>query len=97
MTVGTQKKNFNLFFAVFGLHGFYRGPISDNGTSNARKSPLLTELTTLGSIFGIRRHNCIRITLLLKKIWLKLNITLVLGLFKLVLMGRFYMIRISFI
>ena len=28
-----------------------------NGTSNVHKSPLTTELTTLGHIFGIRRQN----------------------------------------
>ena len=63
MTVGTHTKNFNLLFAAFGLHGFYRGPISDNGTSNARKSPLMTELTTLGHIFGISEQNYIGIRL----------------------------------
>ena len=63
MTVGTHTKNFNLLFAAFGLHGFYRGPISDNGTSNARKSPLMTELTTLGHIFGISEQNYIGIHL----------------------------------
>ena len=33
------------------------GPIYDNGTSNALKSPLTTELRTLEPIFGIRRQN----------------------------------------
>ena len=63
MTVGTHKKIFNSNFVQLGLHGFYRGPISDNGTSNALKSPSTTELTTLGPIFGIRRQNSTRKTL----------------------------------
>ena len=63
MTVGTHKKFFNSNFIQLGLHGFYRGPISDNGTSNALKSPLTTELTTLGHIFGISGQNYIGIRL----------------------------------
>ena len=78
MTVGYHKKNFNSNFVELGLHGFYRGPMSDNGTSNALKSPLTTELTTFGHIFGTRRQNSTRITLKLKKyfFWSKLDITL---------------------
>ena len=49
------------------LHLKYRGPLSDSGTSNAPKSPLTTELDSLGAIFGIRRQNSIRITLYLKE------------------------------
>ena len=49
------------------LRVLYRGPIYDNGTSNAFKSPLTTELRTLGLISGIRRQNSIRIRLQLKK------------------------------
>ena len=63
MTVGTPKKIFNYDFVRLGLHGLYRGPIYDNGTSNALKSPVTTELTTSGPIFGIRRKDSIRITL----------------------------------
>ena len=63
MTVGTHKKIFNLNFVQFVFHVLYRGPIYDNGTSNALKSPSATELTTLGPIFGIRRQNSIRIRL----------------------------------
>ena len=78
MTVGTHKTIFNLLFAAFGLHVSYRGPIYDNGTSNALKSHLTTELTSLRPIFGIGRQNSIRITIQLKnKIFLsKFDITL---------------------
>ena len=69
MTVGTHTKIFNFDFARLGLHGLYRASIYDNGTSNALKSPVTTELTTLGHIFGIRRQNSIGITLYLKKIF----------------------------
>ena len=51
----------------------YRGPIYDNGTSNTLKSPLTTELSTLGTKFGIRRQNSTRITLKLKKNFLVEN------------------------
>ena len=61
MTVGTHKKIFTLLFAAFGLHVSYRGPIYNNGTSNALLTPSTTELSTLGRIFGIRRQNSIRI------------------------------------
>ena len=67
MTVGTHKKIFNFDFVRLGLHGLYRGLISDNGTSNAQKSLLTTELTTLGHIFGISGQNYIGIHLKLKK------------------------------
>ena len=63
MTVGTHKQIFNSTFVELGLHGLYRGPISDDGTSNALKSPLTTELTTLGHIFGISGQNYIGIDL----------------------------------
>ena len=62
-SVGTNVQKTRVIRTDPGLHGFYRGPISDNGTSNALKSPLTTELTTLGPIFGIRRQDSIRITL----------------------------------
>ena len=52
------------------LHVKFRGPISDNGTSNALKWPLTTELDNSGPIFGMRRQNSIRIT---KKIFLVEN------------------------
>ena len=51
MVIGTSAKKTRVIRTDPGLHGFYRGPISDNGTSNALKSPLTTELTTLGHIF----------------------------------------------
>ena len=55
----------------------YWGPILDNGTSNALRSPLTTELRTLRPKFGIRRQNSIRITLQLTKIfWSKMVNTL---------------------
>ena len=63
MTIGTHTKIFNFDFVRLGLHGFYRGPISDNGTSNALKSPLTIELTTLGHIFGISEQNYVGIHL----------------------------------
>ena len=56
-------------FAAFGLHGLYMGPIYDNGTSNALGSPLTTELTSLGPIFGIRRQNYQNNALVEKKIF----------------------------
>jgi len=61
MVKGTSVKKTRVIRTDPGLHGFYRGPISDNGTSNALASPLTTELTTLGPIFGIRRQNSIGI------------------------------------
>ena len=61
MTVETHKKIFKSNFIEFGLHVSYRGPIYDNGTSNALLTPLMTELSTLGRIFGLRRQNSIRI------------------------------------
>ena len=56
----------------------YRPPIYHNGTTNTLKSPLTTELRTLGLISGIRRQNSIRIRLQLKKnfFWSILDITL---------------------
>ena len=62
MSVGTPSKKNRSRFDQIELHVKYRGPISDNGTSNALKSPLTTELDSLGPIFGIRGHNSIRIT-----------------------------------
>ena len=62
MTEG-HKKIFSVNSGELGLHVSYRGPISDNGTSNPLKSPLTTDLTTLGHIFGIKRQNSIRIML----------------------------------
>ena len=59
--INGTKKNFNLLFAAFGLHVSYRGPIYDNGTSNALLTPLTTGLSPLGRIFGFRRQNSIRI------------------------------------
>ena len=50
-SVGTNVQKTRVIRTDPGLHGLYRGPISDNGTSNALKSPLTTELTTLGHIF----------------------------------------------
>ena len=50
-SVGTNPQKTRVIQTDPGLHGLYRGPISDNGTSNALKSPLTTELTTLGHIF----------------------------------------------
>ena len=55
--------------SAFGGRVFYRRPIYDNGTSNVHKSPLTTELTTLGSIFGIRRQNYQTQTLVEKQIF----------------------------
>ena len=80
-SVGTNVQKTRVIRTDPGLHGFYRGPISDNGTSNALKSPLTIELTTFGPIFGIRRQNSIRITLYLKKkiFRSKLDITLPTG------------------
>ena len=49
-SVGTNVQKTRVIRTDPGLHGFYRGPISDNGTSNALKSPLTTELTNLGHI-----------------------------------------------
>ena len=50
-SVGTNVQKTRVIRTDPGLHGFYRGPMYDNGTSNALKSPLTTELTTLGHIF----------------------------------------------
>ena len=46
MTVVTHKKFFNSNFVEFGLHVSYRGPIYDNGTSNALLTAFMTELST---------------------------------------------------
>ena len=75
------RKKFSAFFSLLSLgRVFYRRPICDNGTLNVHKSPLTTESTTLGPIFGIRRQNSIRITLQLKKIfWSKMVNTLLIA------------------
>ena len=80
MTVGTQKKNFNLLFAAFDgpciLQAAYQ-VIYDNGASNVHKSPLTTELTTLGHVFGNRRQNYQNKALVEKKnFWSKMVNTL---------------------
>jgi len=69
MTLGTHKTIFNSNFVELGLHVLYRGPLYDNGTSNALLIPLMTELSTLGRIFGLRRQNSIIIRSWLKKIF----------------------------
>ena len=61
MYVGTHKKVFKKSFEELVLHVSYRGPIYHNGNSNALLTPLMTELSTLGRIFGLRRQNSIRI------------------------------------
>ena len=61
MNVGTHKTIFKKSFEELVLHVSYRRPIYYNGTSNALLTPLTTELSTLGYIFGIRRQNSIRI------------------------------------
>ena len=60
-SVGTNPQKTRVIQTYPGLHVKYRGPISDNGTSNALLTPLATELSTLRRIFGIRRQNSIRI------------------------------------
>ena len=59
--VGSNPQKTGVIQTYPGLHVKYRGPISHNGTSNALLTPLTTELSTLGRIFGIRRQNSIRI------------------------------------
>ena len=61
--IGTNVQKTRVIRTDPGLHGSHRGPISDNGTSNALKSPLTTELTTFGPIFGISGQNYIGIHL----------------------------------
>ena len=73
MTIESHKTNFSFNFVQLGLHGLYRWPISDNGTTNALLTPSTTELSTLGRMFGIRRQNFTRKTLSLKKNFLVEN------------------------
>ena len=62
-SVGTNPQKTRVIQTYPGLHVKYRGPISHNGTSNALLTPLTTELTTLGHIFGISGQNYIGIHL----------------------------------
>ena len=62
-SIGTSLLKTRVIQTYPKLHGKHRWPIYDNGTSNALKSPLTTELTTLGHIFWISGQNYIGIHL----------------------------------
>ena len=60
-SVGTNLQKTRVIQTDPELHVKYRWAISNNGTLNVLLTPLTTELTTLGHIFGISRQNSIRI------------------------------------